>query len=798
MLANLIARFAFLGPGLVNGAGLGAFLIFLTLIGIPSDDSEELAALAVPLYLLVAALVGWRSAYARQGEALPRVLSTATLTGLVAGGVMLLFLGQINTWHADDINVPQLYFDKMNTYPVHILSGVPLEELDANPPVDTITQTYPPGTELRTNPLPLYIGGEYGLLGVPLGGIGGLVVWLGLASLAGGITRMVLRRTDWTNMRGSVIGQVESDRRGLLQDALHWLVLCLPLILFLVFWLTLPHTMQGGIFESLALERSEPLQIIDLTELLDIQTDSLIDEVTIQLGLNFLVIITAVVASRRVNFQPTPVGLPVRIVILGGITAVLYLLGLWRITANDVVFISPSFDFFGLSANEVSLLVYTLIAAGLVYLTWRGIQNPARWQVNFVTHIALAVVLMAPLFMNQYQTFIMGRVTLTIMLGLGLNIVIGMAGLLDLGYVAFYAVGAYTFAFIALENNRNQVSPGHLNDMGWLILTGFVIVPALIFALVNGWRRRQKEAPPPRNPRRRGQSKVWADQPPLLVTTLLVVFAVAVTLAVYSALERASVFPSAQVSSFLVAIPVAWLAAAVVGYALGVPVLRLRGDYLAIVTLGFGEISSLALRNLEPLTGGPAGAINFPKPLPEGAGTAVTNLTMLYIGIAGAALIMLASLNLRNSRVGRAWLAMKSDEDIAQAMGINLVNVKLLAFTIGSSFGGLAGLLFGSRQNSVYPEDFELQVSINIISVVIIGGMGSVPGVILGAIALVGLPELLRPINDYRIMAFGLLLIVSMVTLPRGLMPAPPPELEDKARALAEAQQAEAQQEEEA
>ncbi|MFP4323915.1 MAG: branched-chain amino acid ABC transporter permease [Anaerolineales bacterium] len=281
---------------------------------------------------------------------------------------------------------------------------------------------------------------------------------------------------------------------------------------------------------------------------------------------------------------------------------------------------------------------------------------------------------------------------------------------------------------------------------------------------------------------------MWGAQPSIGTTALLVVFAVAVALAVYSFLDNAAFFPGGQVSSFLVALPIAWLAAAVIGYALGVPVLRLRGDYLAIVTLGFGEISSLALRNLESITGGPAGAINFPKPLPPDAGAAVTNLTMLYIGIAGAALIMLASLNLRNSRVGRAWLAMKSDEDIAQAMGINLVNVKLLAFTIGSSFGGLAGLLFGSRQNSVYPEDFELQVSINIISVVIIGGMGSVPGVILGAIALVGLPELLRPINDYRIMAFGLLLIVTMVTLPRGLMPAPPPALEDRARALAEAE----------
>jgi branched-chain amino acid transport system permease protein len=129
---------------------------------------------------------------------------------------------------------------------------------------------------------------------------------------------------------------------------------------------------------------------------------------------------------------------------------------------------------------------------------------------------------------------------------------------------------------------------------------------------------------------------------------------------------------------------------------------------------------------------------------------------------------------------------MSSDEDIAQAMGINLVNVKLLAFSIGASFAGLSGMLFASWQRNIFPENFTLTVSINVLSLVIIGGMGSIPGVVIGALVLIRLPELLRPIQEYRIMTFGLLLVLTMVALPRGLLPTPPPRLEEEARRLAE------------
>src|SRR5690606_389386 len=211
-----------------------------------------------------------------------------------------------------------------------------------------------------------------------------------------------------------------------------------------------------------------------------------------------------------------------------------------------------------------------------------------------------------------------------------------------------------------------------------------------------------------------------------------VVLAIGVTLLVKTLLEAAGIYNVYEVSSFLVALLVALFVSGFVGILLGIPVLRLRGDYLAIVTLGFGEIISLYMLNLDKVTGGPSGAIDIPKPVTDGTNIATSNLVLLYLSIIGAALVVLMSTRLRSSRLGRAWLAMRSDEDIAQAMGINLVNNKLLAFSFGAAFAGIGGLLFASRQNSIFPGDFTLEVSINALALVIIGGMGSVPGVIIG------------------------------------------------------------------
>jgi len=222
------------------------------------------------------------------------------------------------------------------------------------------------------------------------------------------------------------------------------------------------------------------------------------------------------------------------------------------------------------------------------------------------------------------------------------------------------------------------------------------------------------------------------------------------------------------------------------GIMLGIPVLRLRGDYLAIVTLGFGEIIRLLFTNLRDYTGGPQGVLEIPRPLPAGATGPVGYLWMVYLVLFGVGVIAFFSTRLKQSRIGRAWSAMKSDEDIAQSMGINLVQTKLTAFAIGAAFAGLGGVLFAARQRNIYPNDFRLDVSIEVLSLVIIGGMGSIPGVIMGAIALIGVPEVLRELETYRILVFGALLVAMVILRPEGLLPAPTAQLRERARALAQ------------
>jgi branched-chain amino acid transport system permease protein len=459
-------------------------------------------------------------------------------------------------------------------------------------------------------------------------------------------------------------------------------------------------------------------------------------------------------------------------------------LTVWRMEAHQITFISPSIPFGGLEAHSASLLVAILLIFGLTAYGLRAVRQAENFERVMVMLLSVSLVLMAPLYMDQYQSFVMGRVVLAAMLGMGLNLVIGYAGLLDLGYVAFYAIGAYTFAFLALENDRSKVSVDFINNLGWMLVTALIVAPLVIFGASLLWSKRPSPAPRPVVKGYRRHTPVWVGQPPALVSVGMVGLVILLTFGVKEALTQAGIFAVSQFSTFLIAMVVAMVAAAFTGFMLGLPVLRLRGDYLAIVTLGFGEIISLAMNNFDTVTGGPSGAIGVPKPLPAGTGLEITNLTMLYLTMAGVALIALLSLRLRDSRLGRAWFAMSSDEDIAQAMGVNLVNVKLLAFITGASFAGLAGMLFASRQNSIFPNDFGLEVSINALALVIIGGMGSIPGVIIGSIALIGLPELLRPVADYRIMAFGLLLILTTITLPRGLVPLRPPELEAQARAI--------------
>jgi branched-chain amino acid transport system permease protein len=313
---------------------------------------------------------------------------------------------------------------------------------------------------------------------------------------------------------------------------------------------------------------------------------------------------------------------------------------------------------------------------------------------------------------------------LYVMLALGLNLVVGFAGLLDLGYIAFYAVGAYTFALLA--------SP-HLTDN----------FPAL-----------------------------------------------------------AQAFPGGLHTPIWVVIPLGALFAAGFGVLLGTPVLKLRGDYLAIVTLGFGEIIRIFLNNLNApanLTNGPQG-ITLIDPVRIGdwrfdrahdvLGLHLSGLQLYYfLFVALAALSALVCLRLQDSRLGRAWMAIREDELAAKAMGIHVRNVKLLAFGLGATFGGVSGTMFAAFQGFVSPESFSLMESIIVLSMIVLGGLGHIPGVIFGAILLSVFPEVLRhtvgPLQEQlfgrvlvdvevlRLLLYGVALVVIMLYRPKGLWPAP-------------------------
>jgi len=224
--------------------------------------------------------------------------------------------------------------------------------------------------------------------------------------------------------------------------------------------------------------------------------------------------------------------------------------------------------------------------------------------------------------------------------------------------------------------------------------------------------------------------------------------------------------------SFWIALPIAVMVSVMAGLILGVPVLNMRGDYLAIVTLGFGEIIRILAGSdfLKPYIGGSQGIVEV------GVGRIGTFAfdrpqTLYYMVVVACLLAAFISWRLRDARMGRAWKAIREDEDVAQAMGIHLVATKLLAFATGAAFAGLSGAIFASKIGSIYPHSFKLLVSINVLSLIIVGGMGSLPGVFVGGLILVGLPELLREFSEYRLLLYGALLVVMMLTRPEGFMP---------------------------
>jgi branched-chain amino acid transport system permease protein len=415
------------------------------------------------------------------------------------------------------------------------------------------------------------------------------------------------------------------------------------------------------------------------------------------LGLFILVALTAVMGliGAGITLIPSRVQQP----LLWGLAAV-FLVGLlaeviilaWGnkglgLTIRRVVFAAR-----GLSILGVALVF--LIVAGSSAL-WSSQGEGIKTRVNALPSgqqrnlrwggigLGILVMLVLPLLLRTYLTEVVDNIGIYVLMGLGLNIVVGFAGMLNLGYVAFFAIGAYTMAVLTSE----------------------------------------------------------------------------------AALGVAGM-------SFWAAVPFAVLAAALTGILLVIPVLKMRGDYLAIVTLGFGEIIRiLALSDaLAPFIGGAQGILKIPN-VSVGGVELIKPEQLYYVILAGCLLAFFVSWRLRDARIGRQWRALREDEDVAEATGINLVKTKLLAFTIGAAFAGLSGAIFACKLNSIFPHSFNLMISINVLCLIIVGGIGSLPGVVVGALILVGLPELLREFAEYRMLMFGMLLVVMMVARPEGFWP---------------------------
>jgi len=317
---------------------------------------------------------------------------------------------------------------------------------------------------------------------------------------------------------------------------------------------------------------------------------------------------------------------------------------------------------------------------------WFGARTASQQRTLrlFALGVGVLLLLLVPVMTGPFLSQVLVLVGLFALLGLGLNVVVGFAGLLDLGYVAFFAIGAYT--------------------VGLLTSTGEHAILHL---------------------------------------------------------------------SFWTAVPIAMVVSLIAGVLLGIPVLGIRGDYLAIVTLGFGEIIRLLVLSdfLRPWLGGSQGILGIPKPTLFGVELSGPE-QLFYLTLVLCGLVVFVASRLRDSRLGRAWMAVREDEDVAQAMGINLVNAKLLAFGLGAAFGGISGAIFAVMVGSVFPHSFQFLISINVLALIIVGGMGSMTGVVVGSLVLVGLPELLREFSDFRFLVYGAALVVMMQLRPEGLLPA--------------------------
>ncbi len=400
-------------------------------------------------------------------------------------------------------------------------------------------------------------------------------------------------------------------------------------------------------------------------------------------------------------------------IVVAILTAVLLGVRLTQVGSQLTVVVADNAVFWKIAAAAGFIFLYNLLR-DWIDRAKAAIPRPEGLKSNpldvpLVQKLVWLVIILAalafPFLAGRSQIDLATLVLIYVMLGLGLNIVVGLAGLLDLGYVGFYAVGAYTYALLAQYFG-----------------IGF-----------------------------------------------------------WSGLAAAGIM------------------AAFFGFILGFPVLRLRGDYLAIVTLGFGEIIRILLNNLTEITGGPRGIGSIPKPTlfnlefarraPEGTQTfhdffgiafnSNHRVIFLYLLALVLVLITLFVINrLMRMPIGRTWEAMREDEIACRALGLNPTNIKLSAFTIGATFAGFAGSFFAARQGFISPESFTFIESAIILAIVVLGGMGSQIGVVLAAIIMTVLPELAREFNEYRMLLFGLMMVLMMIWRPQGLLPMKRPHVE--------------------
>jgi branched-chain amino acid transport system permease protein len=409
------------------------------------------------------------------------------------------------------------------------------------------------------------------------------------------------------------------------------------------------------------------------------------------LNVVFGAVIGAVAGAVRV--APVAVRRP----LLTGSAAVL-VMGLFSGILRNAMLTTPLEDlarllFTSQGLTVVGAVLSFVIAAGtreLLYYTRarervQSMPRARRRTLSVPVFLLLAVVVIfLPQAMGPFVAHVIAVVAIYILLALGLNITLGLAGLLDLGFVAFLAVGAYTVGLLT--------SP----------LDGIA------------------------------QWSFWA------------------------------------------ALPVAVFVSMLFGAFFGLPILNVRGDYLAIATLGFGEIIRILAGSdlLLPLLGGPQGITQIPKPIDVPPNSFLSGPNQIYyIALAFAAVVAFVALRLRKARIGRAWLSIREDEDVAEAVGVNLVQTKLLAYMLGAAFAGLGGGIFAGLVGSIFDSSVSYTVSVNVVAIVVIGGMGSVPGAVLGAVFLIGLPELFREFADYRFLFYGAALILMMLYRPEGLLP---------------------------